>query len=75
MRAQVKCSALRQDLFHRVSAILDHCGRPGMGRSLLRAEVHNQLLRFAEDFSNEPQAAVFIEHLGTHYAARPGEHR
>lgn len=73
-RAQVKSSDLRQDLFYRVSAILDGCGVPGSGDTLLRAEVHNQLRRFAEDFSSEPLAAVFIEHINAHYAARPGAH-
>ena len=72
-RAQVKRSALRQDLFHRVSAILDGCGVPASGDVLLRAEVHNQLRRFLEDFSSEPLAAVFIEHISAHYAGRPGE--
>ena len=74
VHVQVKCSALRHDLFDRVSAILDGCGAPGTGDTLLRAEVHNQLRRFSEDFSSEPQVAVFMEHIGAHYAARPGEH-
>ena len=71
--AQVKCSALRQKLFMRVSAILDGSGAPGSGDTLLRAEVHNQLRLFSEDFSSEPAAAVFVEHIRAHYAARPGE--
>lgn len=74
-RAQVKQSALRQHLFQRVSAILDGCGVPATGDTLLRAEVHNQLRRLAEDFSGEPLAAVFIDHISTHYAERPGEHK
>ena len=71
--AQVKRSTLRQSLFHRMSAVVTSCGVPGSSDALLRAEVANQLRLLAEDFSDEPLAAVFISQINAHYAARPGK--
>jgi hypothetical protein len=68
----VKNSDLRGKLFAAMSAIVEHCGTPGMSPSLLRAEFDQQIRLFVEDFKDVPEAAVFVEYIQQHYARRPG---
>lgn len=65
---------MRDGLFRSIGAIMDHCGTRGMAYEDLRDEFNARLVLMEEEFAQMPEAAVFLDHIRTHYAKRPGSY-
>ena len=70
LAVQVKVRELRTQLYKAMDAIIERCGTPGMAAEHLDGLVDGELQRFYGMFTDEPRAAVFVQHIMGYYAQR-----